>query len=282
MDVFCGMCGVSSRILETVEHLFQDCESARRIWAGSELGIRVDNVGSLSITDWIIDWIKLLSGKEGGERRVIMLVAVLWGLWSLRNRNNFEGLELNWRSIVDFFYVNIREKVRVLNEQVEGGKLRAVMKGSPEERMDTVRWRIKEGYPLYLIGRQDRCAVIRVKVDASWDKTYMAAFGWVAFDSTGQEILRRSVKIRAEAALQAEALGIRDVLIWAASEGILHLDISSDCLQLINEIAGVEKEDHLLADMWGTFGLFHCLCINFIPRHFNTLAHGVARQAMRL
>ncbi|XP_074298373.1 uncharacterized protein LOC141629241 [Silene latifolia] len=95
MDISCGMCGASNQNLEIVEHLFRDCEYTRRIWAGSELGIRVENVGSLSVTDWIIDWIKLLSRKEGGERRVIMFVVVLWGLWNLRNRVKFDALELN-------------------------------------------------------------------------------------------------------------------------------------------------------------------------------------------
>ncbi|XP_074288206.1 uncharacterized protein LOC141613372 [Silene latifolia] len=137
-----------------------------------------------------------------------------------------------------------------------------------------------------MIGNQEQCNVIRVKVDAGWEQTYAVAFGWVAYDWTGQECMRRQVRTRAESALQAEALGVRDVLLWASSGGFLHLDISSDCLQLINEIAGVDKEDHLIAgileEMRGLSSSFHCLCFNFIPRHLNGVAHGLARQALKL
>ncbi|XP_074302973.1 uncharacterized protein LOC141637313 [Silene latifolia] len=235
IDAFCGMCGENHKRLETIEHLFRDCEVSARIWAGSELGIRVENAKSLNMTDWIIDWIRYLLSKEGGVKRVIIFIAILWGLWIIRNKIKFEGLTTNPRVISGVLFESINEKVRTLNDQ---------------------------------------------------ERTYVAAFGWVAYDGMGQECMRRQVRTRAESALQAKALGVRDVLLWATSGGFLHLDISSDCLQLINEIAGVDKEDHLIAgileEMRGLSVFFHCLCFNFIPRHLNSVAHDLARQALKL
>ncbi|XP_074265915.1 cytochrome P450 81Q32-like [Silene latifolia] len=111
---------------------------------------------------------------------------------------------------------------------------------------------IRDGKPVRIIGTQGTCEAIRVKVDASWRRDYKAAIGWVAYDSTGTEIIRRQQKMRAESALQAEAFGLRDVLLWAQQCGCLHLDISTDCLQLINQIAGIEKENHLIRQSLAT------------------------------
>ncbi|XP_074301501.1 uncharacterized protein LOC141632895 [Silene latifolia] len=54
IDVFCGMCGVEQKRVETAEHLFRDCGVSSRIWVGSDLGIRVENAESISITDWVM------------------------------------------------------------------------------------------------------------------------------------------------------------------------------------------------------------------------------------
>ncbi|XP_074305169.1 uncharacterized protein LOC141640181 [Silene latifolia] len=145
---------------------------------------------------------------------------------------------------------------------------------------------IRNGHPVCILGKPTGCAVIRVKVDASWNRTLEAAFGWIAYDGTGQKLGRRQVRTRAESPLEAEALGVRDIVEWAQERRILHLDISSDCLQLINQIAGVDKDNHrivgLLEDIRGSFSFFHCLCFNFILRHLNGFAHSLAKQAMKL
>ncbi|XP_074313974.1 uncharacterized protein LOC141649177 [Silene latifolia] len=286
IDVFYGMCGENHKRLETIEHLFRDCEVSARIWAGLDLGIRVENAKSLNMTDWIIDWVRYLLSREGGVKRVIMFIAILWGLWIVRNKIKFEGLAMNSRVISGLLFESINEKVRTLSDQVDGENLKKCLKGGSGEHIEQKKSEIRDGHPLQMIGNQEQCNVIRVEVDAGWERTYAAAFRWVAYDGTGQECMRRQVRTRAESALQAEALGVRDVLLWAASGGFLHLDISSDCLQLINEIAGVDKEDHLIAgileEMRGLSSYFHCLCFKFIPRHFNGVAHGLARQALKL
>ncbi|XP_074300118.1 uncharacterized protein LOC141631332 [Silene latifolia] len=213
-------------------------------------------------------------------------MTVLWGLWALRNKAKFENVSLNSQVISGFLFGLIREKAHLLSDHIDGSGSMICSKRNRENGLDDMKSEIKDGYPLQLIGKQDRCDVIRVQVDASWNRNYDAAFGWVAYDWRGCEVMRRQKRIKAESALQAEALGVRDVLIWASSGGFLHLQISSDCLQLINELAGAEKANHLISDlleeMWGLSSIFHCLCFVFIPRHLNSIAHGLAYQAMRL
>ncbi|XP_074318280.1 uncharacterized protein LOC141655080 [Silene latifolia] len=271
--------------METVEHIFRDCVTASRIWASSDLGIRVENVGSLSINDWIIDWVSYLAREEGGKKQMIMFMAVMWGLWNLRNRVKFDGIPLNSQVISGYFFNLIREKVHILVNHDDGVRLTNVPRGAGEMAIDNTQSAIKDGFPFRMVGNSDHCNTIRVKVDASWNRNCEAAFGWVAYDWTGRELKRWQMRTRAESAMQAEALGVRDVLFWASSGRHLHVQISTDCLQLIYELAGVAKADHLIADlledMRDISSFFHCLSFSFIPRHLNSLANGLARQAMR-
>ncbi|XP_074290245.1 uncharacterized protein LOC141616975 [Silene latifolia] len=236
ISVTCGMCGVEEENLETVEHIFRDCSLSARVWAGSILGIRVENAWRINITDWI----KYLSSGEDGKRRVVIFMTVLWGLWAIRNKAKFDNVSLNSHVISGFFFGLIREKAHLLSDLIEGSGSLIGSRKNRETGRDDMKAEIKEGYPLQLIGKQDRCDVIRVQVDASWNRNYDAAFGWVATDWRGCEVMRRQKRIKAESALQAEALGVRDVLLWASSGGFLHIQISSDCLQLINELAGAD------------------------------------------
>ncbi|XP_074305456.1 uncharacterized protein LOC141640646 [Silene latifolia] len=282
IEVLCGMCGGEQKRMETPEHLFRDCGLSSRIWAGSDLGIRVESAGEIPISDWICDWIRYLSSGEEGACKVINFVAILWSLWNLRNKVIFQDLDINSQVITNFIYKSVRERVQILcnssGTRQSQMALRIEEEGSSHEDKSAIR----NGHPVSIIGKQTSCDVVRVKVDASWQRNYEAAVGWVAYDSTGKEMGRRQVRIRAESALQAEALGVRDVMLWAHERWFLHLDISSDCLQLINQIAGVDKDDHMIAglleDIRRHISFFHCLCFNFIPRHLNS----IAQQAMRL
>ncbi|XP_074274059.1 uncharacterized protein LOC141597490 [Silene latifolia] len=251
---------------------------------------RVTAVWKLSSTCLGIVWCPLGSGRDlrldEGQIRVINFIAILWGLWTIRNKVKFDGMTKNPHVLADLLFGSIKDKVGILKDQLEGNGMIKRLEGGVEELLDQRRMDIRTGHPVQLIGCPDRCNVIRVKVDAGWERNYVAAFGWVAYDGQGQERMRRQVKTKAETALQAEALGVRDVLLWASAEGWLHMNISSDCLQLINELAGIDKVDHLIADiledMHKIASSFHCLCFSFIPRNLNSIAHGLARQAIKM
>ncbi|XP_074265297.1 uncharacterized protein LOC141587724 [Silene latifolia] len=224
------MYGSEQKNVESLEHLFRDCNVSARIWAGSDLGIRTENTSTTEISTWIINWIRYLINLEEGERRVIRFMATLWGLWVLRNNIIFKGMSF----VPQVFYSSFSKTVTA-----------------------------------------------NLQVDASWEKNYDAAIGWIAYSSSGSVINHRSIRMRVESALQAEALGIWDVLKWACNSGQLHLEVLSDCLQPLNQIAGVEKGNHIikgiLEEIQKLYVCFHCLCFNFIPRHLNMLAHGLAR-----
>ncbi|XP_074287514.1 uncharacterized protein LOC141612602 [Silene latifolia] len=121
-------------------------------------------------------------------------------------------------------------------------------------------------------------------VDAGWRGIEKAGIGWEGVLGNGQRYCREVRKIRAESPLQAEGLGVLSVMLWAQEQGIRHLEISTDCISIVYQLAGFERMQHLikatLMDIIGTAASFHCLAISYIPRSFNKRAHGLACKAM--
>ncbi|XP_074300483.1 uncharacterized protein LOC141631754 [Silene latifolia] len=274
------------RMLETLEHLFRDCGLSCRIWASSDLGIRVEGARDIPISDWITDWILYLRKREEGIHQVIQFVAIVWCLWTMRNMLKFQDLTLNPNVVMNLIFKVVREKVHILCKSLDSPQLRisGCTDGEILTRQESMD--IRNGHPVCVVGNPAGCDVTRVKVDASWNQTMEAAVGWIAYDELGQELGRRQVHLRAESSLQAEALGVRDVVEWAKARHILHLDISSDCLQLISQLAKVATENHrivgVLQDIRVSFSAFHFLVFNFIPRHLNGIAYSLAQQAMKM
>ncbi|XP_074293469.1 uncharacterized protein LOC141620519 [Silene latifolia] len=195
VDFFCGMCKGDQRVMETSEHLFRDCGFSSRIWAGSFLGIRVEGARGTPISDWIYDWIYYLSKREEGMCQVIHFVAVLWGLWTLRNRIKFQDQVVHSHLITNSFYNVVGERAQILCNDLASKQTRSDRRIEEDGSSQRELMAIRNGNPMHILGKPAGCAVIRVKVDASWVRTFDAAFGWVAYDDTGQELGRRQVRI---------------------------------------------------------------------------------------
>ncbi|XP_074299169.1 uncharacterized protein LOC141630211 [Silene latifolia] len=145
---------------------------------------------------------------------------------------------------------------------------------------------IKNSVPFYLIGENYNCLCARAKVDASWSETLAASYGWIVYNPDGSCLNMSVLALRAESALQAEAVSNSNLLRWAVHSNILHFEASSDCLQILLQIAGVVTPHHLTKGIVNDIALllpsFHCLKLSFIPRNLNKVAHNLARTAMSL
>ncbi|XP_074266596.1 uncharacterized protein LOC141589873 [Silene latifolia] len=152
--------------------------------------------------------------------------------------------------------------------------------------LGTLRNEISNHFPFFLVGEKGTYAPFRVKVDASWVSSFHASAGWIVYAPNGECYGTFAISFDAESALQAEAIGIREALRWAARSNLLHLDLSSDCLQLLLQLARVESLHHLvkgiLLDIESDLLLFHCICFSFVPRHLNKVAHNLARAKLGL
>ncbi|XP_074289192.1 uncharacterized protein LOC141614336 [Silene latifolia] len=236
------------------------------------------------LCDWIVNWIRFLEKMEGGEKRVLVFLATLWGLWTARNNVVFKGGRVMPSILLESVANNVETYLQAMMKETERNDK---VKGQVMPSMDSTEMRsIKDGFPVYMVGRRDPCRQIRVKVDARWSKNLAAGIGWVALDDAGVRFAHGSRKITAESALHAEALAIFEVIQWAVGKGFLHLEVVSDCLPLICQIAGLAGVNHvvkgILQDLKGFYAYFHCLSFSYISRNLNAVAHGLASRAMRL
>ncbi|XP_074298746.1 uncharacterized protein LOC141629674 [Silene latifolia] len=226
---------------------------------------------------------KHTTSADNGEFLVISLIATIWCIWCTRNNLVFRGDSFS----PETFY-NLQSKTTaeaIAAYEATQGMVRA--KGFfPGLQRNEVREKLENSFQVYLIGTGRGCNTIRVKVDAGWHTSLVSAAGWVAYDHDVSIIFEGGRSFWSESALQAEAKGIREALRWASANGIFHLDVFSDCLQILLQITGVENGHHLtqgiLLDIEASLPFFHCISFSFIPINLNSVAHRLAKRAMRL
>ncbi|XP_074301264.1 uncharacterized protein LOC141632633 [Silene latifolia] len=272
-DSSCQLCKGMQPCIEILEHLFRDCEVSSRIWAGSPLGINSAQGANIKIEVWIINWIHYLITIEDSNNRIIQFLVTIVGIWNMRNSRIFRKEVFN---PVVFFKKYSQGGYAPSNKDKLSNEIH-----HEDNELD----RMKEGKPFFIIGTLCTCQVTCICVDASWEKSFAAAFGWVAYNSLGVICFEGAIKGMAESPLQAEAMGIKVALEWANRRGILHLEISSDCFQLLIQWTGQENKHHqvrgILEDISTLASSFHCLCFSYVRRNLNGGAHGLAKRALR-
>ncbi|XP_074266960.1 uncharacterized protein LOC141590255 [Silene latifolia] len=211
LDHSCKLYNHDGMVMETMEHLFRDCEVARRIWMCSELGIQTAVCPPIALAKWIINWLHYLEKMVDAESRLVRFLAMLWCLWCTRNRVTFK--RESFHSIM--FFNMWTQVVRTADQAIE---------------------KARKAHDLTVMNGQDL-----VEDGLGWirDSNHIHMIG------TGSRLYEFSKAIVAESAIQAEAIGVKEVLLWAKSSGFWHLEVSSDCLSLICHFAGIERAHHL-------------------------------------
>ncbi|XP_074282848.1 uncharacterized protein LOC141607395 [Silene latifolia] len=232
VDPYCRFC-YGNDFLETVNHLFRDCAVVTRNWAASSLGIRSRNDSHVDIGDWIVNWINYLSDIDNGDRLIIHFLAIIWSIWC--NRKNLVFRDCKF-SPAAFFKMQSRIAADAITATESSLGRPRLDDYSVHLPFNEVREKVKECIPIYPIATGHGCNTIRVKVDAGWRNSLRSAAGWVAYDSAGTIIYEGGKGFWSESALQAEAKGIREALLWARTNGFHHLDVFSDCLQILFQI----------------------------------------------
>ncbi|XP_074299753.1 uncharacterized protein LOC141630912 [Silene latifolia] len=278
------MCKTGNRDYETLEHLFSDCEVSVRIWFDSALGIRTNQNSSLGIGDWIINWITYLKDREHSINCITQFLAILNSIWTRRNNSIFRGEGF----IPKVFFKQLDSLASLAMKEPKNSEwvLAYFQNGSQgSQEIDNEVKRIKDGHPVFLIGSFGSCSRMGVMVDASWKVSGFAAFGWAVFRDVGGPLFEGKMKGRAESPLQAEAIGVLKVLEWAKDQGFLHMEVSSDCLSLLQQWARKESKHHhtkgIMGEISSISASFHYLCFSFIHRNLNRRAHTLQKRAMR-
>ena len=163
VDHICLLCNGGP---ESTFHIFVECDVVNRVWFQSEWGLRIQEVGS----DDIIDWVQFAMGDERlvmlmGERAwefSIFAATVMDKVWALRNR-----LRLG-RGIVDLARLCISVEIAATTQ-------RRLFKQDTKACRKTS----KEGMGNVMLQGQ-----FKVSVDVAF-KDEVAAVGWVEKDNEG-------------------------------------------------------------------------------------------------
>ncbi|XP_074297662.1 uncharacterized protein LOC141628414 [Silene latifolia] len=224
-----------------MEHLFRDCPVSRHLWASSELGIRVENGIHLSIQKWIIEWIYFLGNLVDAKSRLIRFLAMVSCIWSVRNRVLFQGTTFHpliffrlWSNVVE----TADKALGVSNKDKE-----VMVPGDGNDsslRAEWLQW-VRESKLVCVVGSLTLRDHVRIMVDAGWKDVDKRGLGWVGISSVGEIIFTGRKRVSAESALQAEGLGIKEVLRRVVDHNYHHLEVSTDCLSLVGLLAGFEK-----------------------------------------
>ncbi|KAF7823905.1 ribonuclease H [Senna tora] len=77
---------------KTEEHIFKDCQFAKRVWFASRLNLRSDDINALSMSDWITQNISNLSKTSSPQHKeiVMLLLSICWSLYTQRNQLIFQ------------------------------------------------------------------------------------------------------------------------------------------------------------------------------------------------
>ncbi|XP_074299498.1 uncharacterized protein LOC141630611 [Silene latifolia] len=281
----CPLCRSTRESVEMVDHLFKECSITARIWAGSQLGINSDQAYNLEVGDWIVNWIQYLRTLNDWQIRVIQFSAIIASIWNLRNNVVFRGEIFNPKGFFSAYNQVVTCAMKGFVERVEAN-VTAHGNLDSNDLTDIEGDLVRNGHPVYVTGGFGSCSLVRVMVDASWEKTWQAAWGWVVYDEHGNVIFKGGEKGRAESPLQAEALGVLKAIQWALGNNFLHVELSSDCLQFVFQCAGLGTRHYqtkgVLEDILCLTPSFHCLCFSYACRKNNVEAHLLARRAMTM
>ncbi|XP_074318528.1 uncharacterized protein LOC141655342 [Silene latifolia] len=250
VDMLCD-----KQCVESLEHLFRDCEYTSRLWSGNILDINASS-GSNIIG-------LLVTGKC-----LVMSLCLLYG--SLRLYEHDLSLTI------------AAEKERTDNRN----KLTSTL---ISDDGDANLQALQHGNAFSLIGPV-LCEVhFLIYTDSAWRSDLAAGLGWAVKKSNDiGAVIYTNMRpyCYAQTAAQAEALSILEALQWDRKSNLLHVCIYSDCLQVIAQIldfipVNIDTKV-IVSDILSVGCYFHCLSFCYVPRNCNKMAHRLATRAIRM
>ncbi|XP_021841161.2 uncharacterized protein [Spinacia oleracea] len=167
-------CDFSEEYCEDAQHIFRLCKLAQDVWRSSMLGILSNINESLSMQDWILNYIQLFISLDGKfSDRVVTFIAMLWAIWITRNERVFRS------NAGDITVFQIQFKLALEQHNVfrgkDDGKLGFLH--PPEHKQD-----YPPGFYFANIGMEITLptSTTVILIDGAWNKdTFRAGMGWV-------------------------------------------------------------------------------------------------------
>jgi hypothetical protein len=91
------ICPRCNKALETIEHVFMQCEWAKAIWFGSPMTINFEHMlQEVSFQDWLSD---LITNKH--KRNIEHIIVVIYHIWKARNLLIFQNKDVPVMTVGD-------------------------------------------------------------------------------------------------------------------------------------------------------------------------------------
>ncbi|XP_074299560.1 uncharacterized protein LOC141630687 [Silene latifolia] len=275
----CSLCAIPSQI-ETLEHLFRDCRIASRFWMASPLGIRSSVGNNISFPSRLMNWISLFLKSDKPFIPISFFISTLWQIWCYRNAIKFRSENLPLSLVMNKLMTEAS-----LNISVEERRLSLYpVSSATEAAVSSEAMRIRDFFPHFLIGSFSCPCTLRLKCDAAWRRGFKASAGWFFQTEDGHTLRTQHAPFSASSAFHAEAVALELAMRDALANGYTHLHASTDCLNLVYQVAGVQdflqEAKATLQHITSLLASFHCFSINYCPRSLNRITHSLAKSAM--
>ncbi|XP_074293601.1 uncharacterized protein LOC141620695 [Silene latifolia] len=214
---------------------------------------------------------------DNKHKACLSFLCTIWTIWVVKCRKIFDSTECSHIGAIFLYQDSLN-----LALSAEDGKPGSIAFQTPMEEDLT---KLRNGVAFPLIQSSVSCSRSHIYVDAAWSKEFVAGFGGciLFYNDIVSEFC---IKGMAENAEQAEALAIREALKWALSRNILHINIFSDCLQVLAQVLRFSQLKHwtrnTIDDITDLAANFHCITFAYVPRICNKAAHRIAKRAINM
>ncbi|XP_074300195.1 uncharacterized protein LOC141631420 [Silene latifolia] len=193
-------------------HLFRDCGVARWVWDGLGIEVVTEKQGG-DVKEWVEACWQELCVMES-----VKLMVGCWAIWEHRNKVIFDNVEVEPKLV-------IRRARDVILEGVgdsEGVGVRDVVERPRERERENGGWKVP------------RHGFVKINVDAGVKEGEGVHTGVVCRDCNGDVMWGVAVgREQHWEVSMAEAYAVLDGMEEVVRRGIQHVEVKSDCLQVI-------------------------------------------------
>ncbi|XP_021835074.2 uncharacterized protein [Spinacia oleracea] len=268
-----GDCPMCNNGEETEVHIFRLCPIAQMAWRASNLGIISESQASVTMHDWIINFLNFFHNQDGREEdRVVQLISIAWGIWLHRNEIIFRGVSANPSRILEIAQSHVQrwKHMKDLQERCNA------LQNSPYPNLHKP-WQII----IWKIGRCNSGGFFSIVVDAAWkrkkkvkQKEWEAAIAW-AEDGNQSSLCSGAKRIFSHDALQAECYAILEGMKMAGniSRNVL---VKTDCKQAVEALKNAKLALSNISSILNqirreAYKLDYFVCMKFVKEILNLL-----------
>ena len=258
VDVYCPVCGAR---YETTSHIFLDCEFAMDFWRKSPFRLCTNEREHVDFGDWCHKALSELNANQGG-----LLVTLIWGLWTIRNRWVFEkkraNVGISIERLVDIWrrYITAMDEKKVKNRDGVTG---------------TAEW------------KPPPRGVLKANVDASIGRGRKRGIGVIVRNHRGEIRMAASKRIHADWAVDTtEAYAVLYGLQICGEAGYRRIELETDSKIVADAMNGRTQLQNytsvFIQDALVQGDRFDAISVSHVRRNANMEAHKLAQFALLL